>query len=386
MSDPRIDAAGVESILADLVRIRSANPPGDEVHVVAHLGALLDRAGISWTTDELAPSRPNLHVHLGPRDAPALVLNGHSDTMPAGAGWSSDPWQPVVRDGVMTGLGACDMKAGLAAMLGVALALTRAGTPVPRGLRLDIVVDEEATGDGSRHAVARQPLPGAVVVVEPSRLQVAAVGNGQINVAYTVRGLAAHGSTPELGRNAVAGASRAIVALEDWAATRPAAAHPLIGAESLSIGTITGGMTTSVVPDRCRFSVDLRVVPGRDPGTAAAEVDAVVAATLAGVPGIAWTRETEIRVPPFQTGADDALCQALADAHRSVTGTAPSMAGMRATTDAAWYAEQGIPTVVYGPGDLARAHRPDESVPLAEVVTASRVLLELARSVAGGGH
>jgi acetylornithine deacetylase/succinyl-diaminopimelate desuccinylase family protein len=382
VSEPHVDPAELEAILADLVRIPSPNPPGDEVHVVSHITALLDEAAIAWTTDELAPSRPNLHVHLGPREAPALVLNGHSDTMPAGDGWTSDPWQPVVRDGMMTGLGACDMKAGLAAMLGVALALARAGAPVRRGLRLDIVIDEEATGDGSRHAVARQPLPGAVVITEPTRLAIVAVGNGQINIAYTVGGAAAHGSTPELGSNAVAAASHAIVALEDWAATRPAASHPLIGAESLSIGTITGGMKTSVVPDRCRFSVDLRVAPGRDPEALAAEVDSVVAATLANVPGIAWSRETEIRVPPFLTPADDALCTSLARAHRTVVGAPAVVAGMRATTDAAWYAEQGVATVVYGAGDLADCHRADEFVPIADVVTASRVLLDLARSLA----
>ncbi len=383
MTGPDVDPAEIETILADLVRIPSPNPPGDEVRVVSHITTLLDAAGVAWTTDELAPSRPNLHVHLGPREAPALVLNGHSDTMPPGEGWTSDPWQPVVRDGVMTGLGACDMKAGLAAMLGAALALARAGTPLPRGLRLDIVVDEEATGDGSRQAAARQPLPGAAVIVEPTRLAIVPVGNGQINVAYTVRGAAGHGSTPELGRNAVAAAARAIVALEDWSRTRTAASHPLIGAESLSIGTIAGGMKTSVVPDACRFSVDLRVAPGRDPDVVAAEVDAVVAAVLGGLAGITWTRETEIRVPPFLTPTDSPLRAALAVAHRAVVGEEPDVVGMKATTDAAWYAERGVSTVVYGAGDLANAHRPDEFVPLAEVVTASRVLVELARSLAG---
>jgi acetylornithine deacetylase/succinyl-diaminopimelate desuccinylase family protein len=383
VTGPHVDPAEIETILADLVRIPSPNPPGDEVLVVSHITTLLDAAGIAWTTDELAPSRPNLHVHLGPREAPALVLNGHSDTMPPGEGWTSDPWQPVVRDGVMTGLGACDMKGGLAAMLGAALGLARAGTPLKRGLRLDIVVDEEATGDGSRRAAARQPLPGAAVIVEPTRLELVAVGNGQINVAYAVRGAAGHGSTPELGRNAVAAAARAIVALEDWGRTRTAATHPLIGAESLSIGTITGGMKTSVVPDACRFSVDLRVAPGRDPDVVAAEVDAVVAAVLGGLAGITWTRETEIRVPPFLTPTDSPLRAALAVAHRAVVGEQPDVVGMKATTDAAWYAERGVSTVVYGAGDLANAHRPDEFVPLAEVVTASRVLVELARSLAG---
>ncbi len=383
MTEPQIDAAEVEAILADLVRIPSANPPGDEVAVVAYITALLDRAGVAWTIDELAPRRPNLHVQVGPPGRPALVLNGHSDTMPPGEGWTSDPFEPVVRDGVMTGLGACDMKAGLAAMVGVALALTRSGRRLERGLRLDIVVDEEATGEGSRRAVARQPLAESAVIVEPTGLAIVAVGNGQINLAYTVRGVAAHGSAPDLGSNAVAAAARAIVAIEDWAAIRPVVAHALIGAESLSIGTISGGMKTSVVPDHCRFSVDLRVAPGRDPDAVAAEVDDVVSAAIGGLSGITWTREIEIRVPPFGTPVEAAICTSLERAHRAVVCVSPHITGMRATTDAAWYAEAGIATVVFGPGDLADAHRPDEHVSLTQVATASRVLLELAVAMTG---
>ena len=378
MTTPAIDAAEVERLLAELVRIPSTNPPGREGAVVAHLCSVLDAAAIAWTTDELEPDRPNLHATIGPPGSPALALNGHSDTMPAGASWTSDPFEPVVRAGVMTGLGACDMKAGLAAMVGVALALTRCGIPLRRALRLDVVVVEEATGRGSIRAAERQPLPEAVVIVEPTSLRLVPVGNGQINVAYTITGVAAHGSTPQRGSNAVAAAAAAIVALERFALERPASSHALIGPETLSIGTIDGGLKTSVVPDRCRFSVDLRIAPGRDPDAAAAEADDVVAAALAGRPGIAWSRSNEIRVPPFETALDDPLCKALARAHRAVLAVDPVAVGMPATTDAAWYAERGVPAVIYGAGDLADAHRADEHVALADVVTASRVLLELA--------
>ncbi len=381
MSALDVDAAEVEAILADLIRIPTPNPPGNEAPVADYLAGLLQAAGVTCTVDEVAPSRPNLHAQIGPPGPPALVLNGHSDTMPPGAGWTTDPYEPVVRDGVLTGLGACDMKAGLAAMTGVALALARSGRTFSRALRLDIVVDEEATGAGSRRAASHQPLPSAAVIVEPTALAIVAVGNGQINVAYTVEGRSAHGATPELGANAVAAAARAVVALEAWAAARSAPGHPLVGSESVSIGTIVGGLKTSVVPDRCRFSVDLRVAPGRDPDAVAAEADAVVASALAALPAIAWRREVEIRVPPFETARAAAVRVALARAHATVHGVEPPVVGMRATTDAAWYAGAGVETVIYGAGDLAHAHRPDEHVVLADVVAATRVLLGLAAAL-----
>ena len=220
MTGPRIDPAEVEAILADLVRIPSPNPPGDEVRVVSHITRCwTPRASHGRPTSW--PRAGRISTCTSAPGAPALALNGHSDTMPPGEGWTSDPWHPVVHDGVMTGLGACDMKAGLAAMLGVALALARAARHSHAGLRLDIVVDEEATGDGSKLARCPPTAAGAaVVIVEPTRLALVPVGNGQINIAYTVRGAAAHGSTPGLGRNAVAAASRAVVALEHWAETR----------------------------------------------------------------------------------------------------------------------------------------------------------------------
>lgn len=382
MSAPQIDPAELTEVLAELVRTPSPNPPGDEEAVAMRIAALLAAEGIDCQLDELAPGRPNLHTLLGPPSELALVLNGHSDTMPAGNGWSSDPYEPIVEGGRMTGLGACDMKAGLAAMVVVFRALARAGTPLRRAVRLDIVADEEATGAGSLRAVACQPLPSAAVIVEPTQLELVVVGNGQINVAYELAGRAAHASAPELGANAVAAAARALAAIESWAASRATPAHALIGAESASIGTVAGGFRTSVVPDRCRFSVDLRVSPGRDPDAAAAEVDSIVASAIAGLAGISWSRSVEIRVPPFETDPAAPVGVALANAHRAVTGAEVTVTGMRATTDAAAYAAAGVDTVIYGAGALTDAHRPDEHVRLADVATLAEVLLGLTLELA----
>lgn len=377
-----IDAREVEELLAELVAARSPNPPGDVVAVVDRLAERLDAAGLPPELDLVAPGRPNLHAQLGPSGPPAVVLNGHTDTMPAGDGWSTDPFVPTVDDGVMRGLGACDMKGGLAAIVVAAVALHRSGAVLRRGVRLDLVVDEESTGAGSIRAAASRPLPDGVIVVEPTGLELVHVGHGQVNVAYELRGTAAHGSRPELGANAVAAAASAIVALEDWDRRRTPASHELVGPESISIGTVAGGAKTSVVPDRCRFSVDCRVAPGRDPDAAAAELDGVVDAALAERPGVSWTREVEIRVSPFETSAEGALVAALRGAHAEVCGAPCRLAGMRATTDAAAYAAHGVPAVIYGAGDLADAHRANERVELAAVVTAARVLLETMLRVA----
>lgn len=153
-----IDAGEVEALLSELVAAPSPNPPGDVTAVVDRIVERLASAGIPHELDVVAPRRPNLHAQLGPPGPPALVLNGHTDTMPPGDGWSSDPFVPDVADGVMRGLGACDMKGGLAAIVVAAVALHRCGVMLRRGVRLDLVVDEESTGAGSIRAAASRPL------------------------------------------------------------------------------------------------------------------------------------------------------------------------------------------------------------------------------------
>ena len=376
-----IDAGEVEELLSELVAAPSPNPPGDVEAVVERIVERLAIAGIPHELDVVAPGRPNLHAQLGPPGRRPRPQRPHRHDAARGR-VAVDLFVPDVADGVMRGLGACDMKGGLAAIVVAALALDRCGVVLRRGVRLDLVVDEESTGAGSIRAAASRPLPDGAIVVEPTSLELVHVGHGQVNVAYELRGVAAHGSRPDLGANAVAAASCAIVALEDWHRRRVPATHQLVGPESISIGTIAGGAKTSVVPDWCRFSVVCRVAPGRDPDAAAAELDGVVAAALAGRPGVSWTREVEIRVLPFETSPETSLPEALRGAHAEVCGQPCRLAGMRATTDAAAYAAHGVPVVIYGAGDLADAHRANERVVLAEVVTAARVLLATMLSVA----
>jgi acetylornithine deacetylase/succinyl-diaminopimelate desuccinylase-like protein len=213
------------------------------------------------------------------------------------------------------------------------------------------------------------------VITEPTELGLVRAGNGQINFEVIVRGEAAHGSTPEAGPNAIDGAARLVVALQEETRRLGARRHALSGPTTLNVGTIHGGLVTSIVPAECRVTVDRRVIPGETVEQAIAEFDAVLARRRADDPGLAFERRVVMAVPPIDVPEDAVLCQVMRRAIAAELGLDPGFAGMRGTTDAATFEVAGIPTLVFGPGSLTKAaHRADESVPLAEVHAAARIL------------
>ena len=191
-----VDDEETLSLLARLIETPSHNPPGDEAAAAAVLGEFLASAGITPAIHEVSPGRPNLEAALGPGGGPVLLFNGHTDTMPPGPGWTTDPYRAHQADGRVYGLGACDMKAGLAAMAGAMAAVARSGAPLRGQVVLDAVADEEATGAGTKATLRGGRAAEWGVIAEPTGLQLVRAGNGQVNFTVTFLGEAGHGSTP----------------------------------------------------------------------------------------------------------------------------------------------------------------------------------------------
>ena len=275
------------------------------------------------------------------------------------------------------------MKGGLAAIVAPPLALHRCGVRrFAGGLRLDLVVDEESTGEGSIRAAASSRCRTAVIVVEPTQPRAGArrqrTDQRRLRRARRRRRTAAGRSSERTpSRRPPAPSSRSRTGMPPGAGDAPADRRG-----EPHIGTIEGGMKTSVVPDRCRFSVDLRVAPGRDPDAAAAEVDARGRRCARRSPGgLLDARDRDPRDAVRDATRDGAARRRCAPrTPRSAASPAASRACGRPRT------RQPTPTtacrVVYGAGDLADAHRANERVDLAEVVTAARVLLAIMLRVA----
>lgn len=377
----RVDPARLRSLLLELVAADSTNPPGGEAAVVAVLAAHFERHGFRPEITDALRGRPNLSVSIGGGSGPVLLLNAHTDTMPAGGGWTKQPFGAVVENDFVYGRGACDAKGGLAAAVEAIIALAGSGNLRGRVI-LDCVADEEGGAAGTKAAVAAGRLADWAIVSEPTDLTVARLSNGQLDIAVTLRGRAVHGSTPDDGISAIAGAADLVAMVEAAHARLRAAPHPLLGPASYNVGTIRGGVQVSIVPAECVVEIDRRILPGSTVDSAIADVDALLAELRLRRPGLGVDREVTVAISPVETAENSPVCTALAAALAG-SGVPVVMTGLRATSDAAWLDRVGIPTVVFGPGSLSHAHGPDERVALADVVTAANVIEAAARRLVG---
>ena len=386
----RIDAERIVADTCELIRGRGENPGGTEEDTVRRLAAMCARIGAEVTLQPVAPGRQNLRAALGPAGAPAVLFLGHSDVVPAGAGWTGDPFEPRLVDGAIIGRGATDMKGGLAAVV-AAMAAAAAADP---GLRVELLctVDEEDRAQGVVAALAAEA-PRALlgcVVAEPTDLDVVIGCRGATNLTVEVTGRSAHAGRPEDGASSILAAARLVEEVaRRHAAGRAAATDPLLGGPTWNVGTISGGSGTSMVPRSTVLTIDRRTLPGESPDAILAELlDGFRAALPAsGIPNAERIRvegTVDMVMPGFRTPGADPLPRIASETLREL-GAAGTQTGWTAACEGGFVAaHHGAPTVILGPGDLtAQAHQPDERVRVADLLTAARayalIALRLAR-------
>ena len=290
-----------------------------------------------------------------------MLLAAHMDVVEvAGQGWTGDPWALTERDGRLVGRGAADMKGFLAcAMLAMAEAADRAGAP----LLLAVSTDEEIGCVGVRDLLpvvaSLETRPRACVVGEPTCMRLAAAHKGKLALRATLHGTARHSSEAPLADNAVEHAAELVLALRDRGRELAASGRHderfAIPHSTVSVGPIHGGTALNTVPDRCSVEFEVRTVPGDDARDLLPLLGGADIEHLAGYPPL--------------DGGGEGIADLLGVEMRGAIDFG---------TEAGLYAELGIPTAVCGPGDIAEAHRSDESVEpdqLAECMTALRRLI-----------
>ncbi|MDQ0760592.1 M20 family metallopeptidase [Streptomyces canus] len=365
------DAAdAVRDIVRDLVRIPSVNPrgaPGDggETAVAARVRDWLGRHGVRAELHEVLPGRCNVVAVIPGRDPAVVLLESHLDTVETD-GMTVPPHDGEVRDGRLYGRGACDAKGPLAAFMLAAAELARGGPP-PLTVVLAGVCDEEHAYRGVLHlleTLADRRVVGALVG-EPTGLVPATAHKGVVRYTVRTTGRPGHSSRPEEAVNAISLMAPVIAHL---AATRLAVApHPLLGAATRSVTRVRGGTGPNTIPGSCEVDIDRRTLPGEDPEVVwQQERDELTALGTEVDPP--FTVDPALDTPP-DIPVVTALCDALA-AH----GRPRDLQGMPFGTDASKLARAGIPSVVFGPGSVTDAHAAAESVDLAEVELAARIV------------
>lgn len=380
------------AFLQDLVRTPSLS--SQEGAVAARVAQEMRHVGLAdvWT-DRMG----NVIGVVGSGERPILLYDAHMDTVDVGdpAAWSHDPFGGVIKEGVLYGRGACDMKGALAAMVYGAGLLARAGIPLRGTLVVTAVVQEEpAEGLAMRVLVEEEGLrPDWVLLGEPSNLQVARGHRGRLELEVTVRGRACHGSAPERGVNAIYGASRVIAGLERLALNL--GGDPFLGRGTLAVTEISSlAGSRNVVPDRCTIIVDRRLTLGETVADAVAQVEEVVRAvavegTVAVTEYVAQSYTGYLcrqrnAFPAWVTPEDHRLVQAVVRAAHATLGARPAIGRWAFSTDGAYTAGvAGIPTVGFGPGEERYAHTADEQVRVEDVVKAAHAYARLAADLLG---
>ena len=368
-----VDEDELVGLTRELVRVPGENPPGQEQASALALAELCRDRGLGVEVEEVAPGRPNVVATLPSGDGPGLLLLGHTDVVPVGTGWTADPFSAELRDGWVHGRGSADMKGGLAACVVAMDAVRRAGVDLPGPVLLAALVDEEDTGLGIRHHVGRglQPLAGCVVA-EPTDLRTVVAARGDSYLDYRVTGRAAHSGDPSEGRNAIVGAARVVADLQQWHAELAETRHPLVGPATVSVGTVSGGQGTSIVAADCQLTVDRRLLPDEDPDVVLAEARARLDALDLGRGDLTAELTMTMAMPGFATPADHPWTTLVDGALADAGGPGLPVDGWTATCDGGFVARTGVPVVVMGPGSLDQAHRADERVEVAQLVTAAR--------------
>lgn len=371
----------VETLLRELIALPSVNPAflpaGDkrsgEQRVAEFLASKAAAAGLGIELQPIVENRCNLVARLTPtgRVQQRILLAPHLDTVNG----TDKQFSPRTAKGRLYGRGACDTKGSVAAMLTAVCGLARHGhRPAHTEIVFAGLIDEEIGQSGSRSLAASGFRADLVIVGEPTEARVVTAHKGSLWLTLETRGKAAHGARPELGCNAVHEMSRIVHLLEtqyaDGLRTRK---HHLLGSPTISVGVIAGGTQANIVPDHCTITADRRTVPGETRATVQREISALLRRSgLRAKFGLAKSVPCEA----LETNPNLPLVRQFLE----ISGT-PQPAGVDYFCDASVFSRAGLPSVVFGPGNIDQAHTADEWIDLRSLEKATAILIHFLQSL-----
>lgn len=384
-------AAQAADVLAVLVKVPSDNPPGDcaphaqaTAHELEKLGFVVERypvpPALCQANGMIAVTNLVVRKHFGP--GPTIALNAHGDVVPPGAGWSEDPYGARISDGRMYGRGVAVSKSDIATYAFALLAAERSGAKLNGSIELHITYDEETGGEIGPQWLLEQGISRPTLAIAAGfSYSVLTAHNGCLHLEVEVTGRSAHAAKPWTGIDALEAATGVMSAL--YAHRRSLAervsALPQIGSPQLTIGLISGGINTNVVPDRVLFRLDRRIIPEEDAGAVETELRAIIDEAALAHPAARVSARRILLAEPLRPSPEGArLTEIMCRRASQIMGEAVTTSGAPLYTDARHYAAKAIPIVLYGAGprtiEEANAHRADEQLRLSDLAKATEVI------------
>ena len=386
------------AFLAAIVKTPSDNPPGDcaaaaeiAAKLLEGLGFTVERHKVPGAAAKAAGmiSATNLVVRQRFGDGPVIALNAHGDVVPPGAGWTKDPYGAVIEDGWMYGRGAAVSKSDFATYAFALLALQQSGEKLKGAVELHLTYDEESGGDIGPGLLLAQGISKPDLALGAGfSYAVINAHNGCLHLEVDVQGRSAHAAKPYTGIDALEAATHVLAALYAWRKSLGARMSNIagIGSPQLTVGLISGGINTNVVPDRVTMRLDRRMIPEEPPADVEAELRALIAGAALAFPAAkVEVRRILLAQPLTPLPGSEKLSAALCKHASAIMGEPVGTSGVPLYTDARHYAAHGVPIVLYGAGprtiEEANAHRADERLPLADLFKATKVVALALRDV-----
>ncbi len=363
-----------------LIAMPSANPPGNEREIARFLGELLERGGYTIAYHEFDDMRTSLVATLkGKGTKRPICFSGHIDTVPIGESpWRVDPFKGEIEGDRLYGRGASDMKGGVAAM--VIAALQMAEEPEGEGdIVLALTAGEETGCSGALDLADRQkrmgnvlPQAGALVVGEPTDNYPMLGHKGAFWLEVETNGVAAHGSMPEQGVNAIYLMAEAVLKLKEHSFA--VAPHPVLGSPTLNVGTLRAGTAVNIVAEKAVAGIDLRTLPDQ------------------GIDGICRNLKAELGekatlrllngAQSVWTDPDDPWVVSVFDILEKMWKERPEPRGVTYFTDASALrsAMNAPPTLILGPGEPSQAHKVNESCSVSKLEDALEIYTAIMKS------
>lgn len=391
-SDEAAEALQVDFLKA-LVRVPSDNPPGDCAPHAEVTGKLLEELGFIVERHPVPEpfvktygmkSVVNLVVRerFGTGKGPVIALNAHGDVVPPGEGWTFDPYGAEEKGGAIYGRGAAVSKSDFATYAFALLGLKQRPEGLDGTVELHFTYDEEAGGFvGPKWLIEHDLTKPDYAISAGFSYAVVVAHNGALHLEIVVRGKQAHAAMPETGADALEAATAILSAIygERRRLTGIVSATPGIGSPKITVGLISGGINTNVVPDRIVMRVDRRLTPEEDGTSVEAGLNALVEAAVSGMPGIDIECRRIILAEPLRTlPGTEKLVEIVQKHAAQVLGETPPATAVPLYTDARHYTAAGVPTVLYGAGPRsileANAHAADEHVQIRDLKAATQVI------------
>ncbi len=354
----------MKELLKKLIEADSTESSG-EVAAAEVISAEFAKFGIKSEIDTWNKKRANITAHIkSTGNKPALLFACHLDVVgPGQASWKNPPFNAVESDGKIFGRGSTDMKGGIASTVAAICEIVKSGVELQGDIIFVAVAGEETDSCGAERFISkRNELPECfgVIIPEPTDFSIVSAHRGMLWLEVSTKGKAAHGSTPQLGVNAITSMRRFLNELDNYDIT--VKKHELLGACSMSVNTISGGKTLNAVPDKCVCTIDIRTIPGVNHDDIIADFRKIFEKLKLQNPEFEANVSIIRQVYSLETDRSSDFVRDFC----SCLGIDKTVA-VGFTTDGPHFVQLGAPVLIFGPGKPEICHKPDEFIEIADL-------------------